>query len=111
MLPVAGAFHTRLMRPAAKALSAALAAAELRPPRIPVYSNVTGRPFPFERSAAGGQGAAREAARGAGAVAGDARGGLAASSSLLVFFFFFFELFVGVSPSSRPGPAGARSGR
>ena len=50
MLPVAGAFHTRLMRPAAKALRAALAAAELRPPRIPVYSNVTGRPFPFERS-------------------------------------------------------------
>ena len=52
MLPVAGGFHTRLMRPAARALRVALAAAEFRAPKIPVFSNVTGRPFPFERSVA-----------------------------------------------------------
>lgn len=43
-LEVAGAFHTVLMEPAIERLSAALSAADLRPPRIPVVSNVDARP-------------------------------------------------------------------
>lgn len=43
-LEVAGAFHTPLMQPAVERLSAALARAEFRPPRIPVVSNVDARP-------------------------------------------------------------------
>ena len=43
-LEVAGAFHTALMAPAVERLSAALAATTLRPPRIPVVSNVDARP-------------------------------------------------------------------
>lgn len=43
-LDVAGAFHTALMQPAVERLSAALAAAEVRRPRIPVVSNVDARP-------------------------------------------------------------------
>jgi [acyl-carrier-protein] S-malonyltransferase len=43
-LEVAGAFHTVLMQPAVERLTAALAAADLRPPRIPVVSNVDARP-------------------------------------------------------------------
>ena len=43
-LEVAGAFHTELMRPAVERLTAGLAAATLRPPRIPVVSNVDARP-------------------------------------------------------------------
>jgi [acyl-carrier-protein] S-malonyltransferase len=43
-LPVAGAFHTALMRPADEALAAALAGVRLRPPRVPVWSNVDARP-------------------------------------------------------------------
>ena len=43
-LEVAGAFHTVLMQPAVERLSAALAAAEVRSPRIPVVSNVDARP-------------------------------------------------------------------
>jgi [acyl-carrier-protein] S-malonyltransferase len=43
-LPVAGAFHSPLMRPAAERLQAALAAVEIREPTCPVLSNVTGRP-------------------------------------------------------------------
>ena len=39
-LPVAGAFHTDLMRPADEALAAALRSVEVRPPRLPVWSNV-----------------------------------------------------------------------
>ena len=39
-LTVAGAFHTPLMGSAADILAEALAAAEFRAPRIPVYSNV-----------------------------------------------------------------------
>lgn len=39
-LAVAGAFHTDIMRPADEQLAAALADAELKPPRIPVISNV-----------------------------------------------------------------------
>jgi [acyl-carrier-protein] S-malonyltransferase len=43
-LAVAGAFHTDIMRPADEALAAALAAVEVRPPRVPVRSNVDARP-------------------------------------------------------------------
>jgi [acyl-carrier-protein] S-malonyltransferase len=43
-LAVAGAFHTDLMRPADQALADALAGVALRPPRIPVWSNVDARP-------------------------------------------------------------------
>ena len=43
-LEVAGAFHTVLMQPAVERLAAALAGIELRPPRIPVVSNVDARP-------------------------------------------------------------------
>jgi [acyl-carrier-protein] S-malonyltransferase len=43
-LEVAGAFHTPLMQPAVERLTAALAAAKLEPPRIPVVSNVDARP-------------------------------------------------------------------
>jgi [acyl-carrier-protein] S-malonyltransferase len=43
-LAVAGAFHTDLMKPADERLAEALAAVELRPPRVPVWSNVDGRP-------------------------------------------------------------------
>ena len=39
-LAVAGAFHTSLMKPADEQLAAALAQTPIRPPRIPVYSNV-----------------------------------------------------------------------
>lgn len=45
-LAVAGAFHTPLMQPAYDRLSAALAEAEIRTPRIPVISNVDARPHP-----------------------------------------------------------------
>lgn len=43
-LEVAGAFHTSLMQPAVARLAAALAAADVRRPRIPVVSNVDARP-------------------------------------------------------------------
>jgi [acyl-carrier-protein] S-malonyltransferase len=39
-LAVAGAFHTPLMKPADLDVAAALRSATIRPPRIPVYSNV-----------------------------------------------------------------------
>lgn len=39
-LAVAGAFHCPLMHPADEQLAEVLASADLRPPRIPVYSNV-----------------------------------------------------------------------
>ena len=42
-LEVAGAFHTVMMEPAVARLSEALAATEIRTPRIPVVSNVDGR--------------------------------------------------------------------
>jgi len=44
VLQVSGAFHSPLMEPAAKALAAALKSAEIQRPKIPVISNVTGRP-------------------------------------------------------------------
>ncbi|KAL5986135.1 hypothetical protein ACLOJK_028125 [Asimina triloba] len=43
-LAVAGAFHTRFMQPAVSRLEAALAATEIRTPRIPVISNVDAQP-------------------------------------------------------------------
>jgi [acyl-carrier-protein] S-malonyltransferase len=43
-LAVAGAFHTALMKPADEALAKALATVEIRPPRLPVWSNVDARP-------------------------------------------------------------------
>jgi [acyl-carrier-protein] S-malonyltransferase len=43
-LTVAGAFHTSIMQPAVGRLTAALAEVEIRPPRIPVVSNVDARP-------------------------------------------------------------------
>lgn len=44
-LAVSGAFHTELMAPAREALAAALETVEFHEPRIPVFSNVTGKPF------------------------------------------------------------------
>jgi [acyl-carrier-protein] S-malonyltransferase len=43
-LPVAGAFHSVLMEPGARRLEQALDRVEIRPPRVPVISNVTARP-------------------------------------------------------------------
>ena len=43
-LAVAGAFHTPLMKPADEALAAVLADVAIRPPRVPVWSNVDARP-------------------------------------------------------------------
>jgi [acyl-carrier-protein] S-malonyltransferase len=43
-LPVAGAFHSALMAPAAERLQAALAVTRFRDPQVPVYTNVTARP-------------------------------------------------------------------
>ncbi len=43
-LAVAGAFHTPLMKPADDVLAAALAKAEVKAPRMPVWSNVDAKP-------------------------------------------------------------------
>lgn len=43
-LAVAGAFHSPIMSPAAERLRAALSVVEIRQPRCPVLSNVTGEP-------------------------------------------------------------------
>ena len=43
-LAVAGAFHTSIMKPADEALAKALANVEIRPSRIPVWSNVDAQP-------------------------------------------------------------------
>jgi len=43
-LAVAGAFHTPFMKPADEALAAALQGVTIRPPRVPVWSNVDARP-------------------------------------------------------------------
>jgi len=43
-LPVAGAFHTELMKPADDRLAEALAATTITPPVVPVWSNVDARP-------------------------------------------------------------------
>jgi [acyl-carrier-protein] S-malonyltransferase len=42
-LPVSGAFHSPLMKPAAESLAAALKTAALKSPQFPVISNVTGK--------------------------------------------------------------------
>jgi [acyl-carrier-protein] S-malonyltransferase len=44
-LAVAGAFHTPLMRPAVEALTQALASTRIAAPRVPVWANVTARPY------------------------------------------------------------------
>jgi [acyl-carrier-protein] S-malonyltransferase len=44
LLPVAGAFHSPLMAPAAQRLGAALSSITIRDPRCPVVSNVTAKP-------------------------------------------------------------------
>jgi [acyl-carrier-protein] S-malonyltransferase len=43
-LNVAGAFHTDLMKPADEQLAAALEKVTIRPPRIPIWSNVDAQP-------------------------------------------------------------------
>lgn len=43
-LTVAGGFHSECMRPAADRLAAALREVDVRPPAVPVYSNVSGAP-------------------------------------------------------------------
>jgi [acyl-carrier-protein] S-malonyltransferase len=44
-LAVAGAFHTPLMRSAVEALTHALQGVEVRDPAVPVWANVTARPY------------------------------------------------------------------
>lgn len=44
VLNVAGAFHSRLMKPASEKLAAVLADAELAVPQVPVFHNFTGKP-------------------------------------------------------------------
>jgi [acyl-carrier-protein] S-malonyltransferase len=50
LLPVSAPFHCSLMQPAADAMAQALADADLRPPLVPVYANVTAAPVagPYE---------------------------------------------------------------
>jgi [acyl-carrier-protein] S-malonyltransferase len=43
-LAVAGAFHTAIMKPADEALAQALAEVPIKPPRVPVWSNVDAQP-------------------------------------------------------------------
>ena len=43
-LAVAGAFHTKMMRPADEVLAEALASVEIKSPRVPVWSNVDAKP-------------------------------------------------------------------
>jgi [acyl-carrier-protein] S-malonyltransferase len=44
LLPVSAPFHCPLMQPAADAMERALADAEIRPPAVPLYANVTAAP-------------------------------------------------------------------
>ncbi|MCH8197222.1 MAG: ACP S-malonyltransferase [Proteobacteria bacterium] len=44
MLPVSAPFHCPLMKPAAEVMAAALAETEMRPPVVPLISNVRARP-------------------------------------------------------------------
>jgi [acyl-carrier-protein] S-malonyltransferase len=44
-LAVAGAFHTPIMQPAVEVLSAALAGVTVAPLQVPVWANVTARPY------------------------------------------------------------------
>ncbi|KAJ6666402.1 hypothetical protein lerEdw1_000675 [Lerista edwardsae] len=45
ILPVSGAFHTRLMEPAVEPLSDALKSINIQKPLVPVYSNVDGQKY------------------------------------------------------------------
>ncbi|XP_053320424.1 malonyl-CoA-acyl carrier protein transacylase, mitochondrial [Spea bombifrons] len=45
MLPVSGAFHTRLMEPAVEPLRKTLKALDFKRPYVPVYSNVDGKRY------------------------------------------------------------------
>ena len=45
MLPVSAPFHCALMRPAADAMAAALAAVAVKPPRVPIVANVLAQPI------------------------------------------------------------------
>jgi [acyl-carrier-protein] S-malonyltransferase len=45
MLPVSAPFHCTLMRPAADAMAAALAAVAVKPPRVPLVANVLAQPI------------------------------------------------------------------
>lgn len=49
LLPVSGAFHTRLMQPAQEPLARALRSVRVSQPLVPVYSNVTGHRYPDAR--------------------------------------------------------------
>jgi malonyl CoA-acyl carrier protein transacylase/NAD(P)-dependent dehydrogenase (short-subunit alcohol dehydrogenase family) len=51
LLPVSGAFHSPLMRPARAALDKAIASTVFRPAAVPVHANVNGQPYPTEPSA------------------------------------------------------------
>jgi len=44
-LAVSGAFHTRLMRPAAEKIQKVLKTIEVKDPKIKIYSNADGRPY------------------------------------------------------------------
>ncbi len=46
LLPVSAAFHTPLVKHAQKPFAAALKGVDFRPAAVPVYSNVTGKPYP-----------------------------------------------------------------
>ena len=45
LLKVSGPFHSSLLRPAGDRLAERLAGIEVRPPEMPVYANVTARPY------------------------------------------------------------------
>ncbi|HEY6927728.1 MAG TPA: ACP S-malonyltransferase [Steroidobacteraceae bacterium] len=47
-LPVSGAFHSRYMAGAVETFARFLAGMHLRPPQLPVISNVTSRPYPSD---------------------------------------------------------------
>lgn len=49
MLPVSGAFHTRLMEPALEPLAQALKAVDVRKPLVSVHSNVDGNRYMHPR--------------------------------------------------------------
>jgi len=48
LLPVSGAFHSPLMRPARAALDRAIASTTFHPPATPVHCNLNGLPYPSE---------------------------------------------------------------
>jgi len=51
MLPVAGAFHSPLMQAAQVPLAQVMRGLHLQSPAVPVYSNVTGNPYPEDPAA------------------------------------------------------------